>query len=294
MATANIPLQEVSKVSTPDASRWPLVLGLLAAVAVTYYPIIEKLLHVWFSDEDMAHGIFVPLVAGYAVWQSRGELKQLKPGIFPVGLVVCGLAGLVRIGSVLTGEAMIGRLALVATIAGIVHLFYGWKALRALAFVFFLLLFGIPIPKLLYAKLTVVLQMIASVLSERVLEMLDYTVIRQGNILEMAGQKLSVAEACSGIRSLFSLSFLVSAYLYLHENRSRAAQAFVVLATIPVAVGMNALRIVITAVVGEKDPEFALGLFHASAGWVLSFAGFGLLMALHTVFLRLTRRKIAV
>lgn len=277
--------------SRPDQGGYRFLTILIALTLLAYWPVASRLLHIWFSDEDMAHGVFVPLVAGYAVWQNRSRLLALTPGIYPAGLAICAIAAIGRIAGGLTGEATIERVALVATIAGCIYLFFGMPALRLLAFVFFLLLFGIPIPKLLYSKLTLMLQLIASVASERILEALNYTVLRQGNILELAGQKLSVAEACSGIRSLFSLAFLVSAYLYLHENRNRYAQAFMVVATIPVAIFMNALRIVLTAMIGAKNPELAEGLFHATAGWVLSFAGFAILMGAHALIIKRLRNR---
>ncbi len=63
--------------------------------------------------------------------------------------------------------------------------------------------------------------------------------MRDGNILELASQKLSVAEACSGIRSLLMLTFLSLVYAYFFDNRvwMRWALFF---CTIPIAILANA------------------------------------------------------
>lgn len=269
-----------------DRGGWAVALCGLALVLVVYAPVLQKLLHVWFSDEDMAHAVFAPLVGGYVLWQRRAELARAEPGFYPLGLWMCAVGAVLRVSGTLTGEALLGRIALILTLFGVVYMFFGKRIIRPIAFPTLLLLFAIPVPKVIYSSATLTLQMLASMLSEMMLEALNYTIIRSGNLLELAGQKLSVAEACSGIRSLFSLLFLAVTYIYFHEDRS-LIRWFVVAAAVPIAVLVNAMRIVITGIVGESDPVFALGLFHATAGWVLSLAGFAILMGLHAILLRI-------
>mgnify|MGYP004701089137 CR=1 FL=1 len=275
-------------ISSGLASVWRGLAFLLVASLIAYVPVLSKLFAVWINEEEMAHAVFVPVIAAYAVWQSRGKLAQLTPAVYPAALLLCLLAMLLRVTGTLAGEVLLTRLAWLLTTIGILHFRFGTAILRVLAFPLFLLLFAIPIPGVIYTNLTASLQTIASVLSERILDGLDYTVVRSGNILELPGQKLSVAEACSGIRSLISISFLVAVYLYFVEDRGWARWV-VVAATIPVTVFINAIRIVITGIVGERDPVFALGLFHATAGWVLSLAGFALLLAIHDFTQRIIR-----
>lgn len=269
-----------------DRSGWIVAACALFLVSVAYAPVLSKLVHVWFSDEDMAHAVFAPIVGGYILWQRRDELAQAPSGFYALGLWMCLVGAILRVAGTLTGEVLLGRIALILTLVGVVYLFFGRRIIRPLAFPLLLLLFAIPIPKVLYSSATLTLQMLASMLSEVMLEALDYTIIRSGNLLELAGQKLSVAEACSGIRSLFSLVFLSVTYIYFHEDRSWI-RWFVVVSSVPIAVLANAIRIVVTGIVGEHDPVFALGLFHATAGWVLSLGGFVVLMVLHAILLRM-------
>lgn len=271
-------------------SAWAWVGAMLALAAAVYWPVLERLAHIWMADEDMAHALFVPMVAAYAVWQSRESLRELVPSRYTMGVGICAGAALTRVIGDLAGEALLARLALLATICAILYTYYGVAILRKLAFPLLLLLFAIPIPSIVYTAMTFRLQMIASALSEAILDGLGYTVLREGNILHLAGQKLSVAEACSGIRSLFSLSFLSVTYLYFMEDRSWARWA-VLAAVVPVTIFVNAMRIVVTGIAGQRDPVFALGLFHATAGWVLSLAGFAILMAIHAMAMRFARGR---
>jgi exosortase len=81
--------------------------------------------------------------------------------------------------------------------------------------------------------------------------------------------RLEVIEACSGIRSLMSLFTLAIFYGYFME-KSVLRRCLLVLASIPIAVAANAVRIVGTGLcVQYWDPEKAMGFFHEFSGWVI-------------------------
>ena len=111
----------------------------------------------------------------------------------------------------------LARTAFVISIIGIVMTLGGTRWPRALAFPLFLLFFMVPIPAIIYNRLTFPLQLLASQVAAGVLSALQIPVLRDGNVLELADRQLSVLEACSGIRSLLSLSFLCLVYGYFFE-----------------------------------------------------------------------------
>jgi exosortase len=83
----------------------------------------------------------------------------------------------------------------------------------------FLLTFMFPIPAIVYARITLALQLFASSIAETILNAFGVPVRRDGNVLEPASQKLSVVEASSAIRSLLSLAFLALVYAYFFDRR---------------------------------------------------------------------------
>ena len=138
----------------------------------------------------------------------------------------------------------------------------------------------IPPPTFLSEGLTLPLQLLASQIAERTLDWFGYSVLREGNILDMAGQRLSVAEACSGLRSLFSLTFF--SLVYGAEFDSRPFVKWVLmLVIIPVAIGVNALRIVITALLGPAHQALTHGIWHDVLGWSLFALAIGILALIH-------------
>src|SRR5262249_21383790 len=151
---------------------------------------------------------------------------------------------------------------------GVVLLLAGPEFVAKLAFPLFLLLFMVPIPAVVYNGITFPLQLLASRLADGALTALQIPVLREGNILELPEQRLSVVEACSGIRSLLSLTFLSLVYGYFFEER-KWMRVVLFFATIPIAIVANAGRVTLTGVLTEVKPELAEGFFHSASGWVI-------------------------
>ncbi|MGA2131078.1 MAG: exosortase [Bryobacteraceae bacterium] len=249
---------------------------------VSYAPVLWRLAQQWNSDPDMGHGFFVPLVAGFIIWQRRAQLRSLPPTPDWRGLVVVGYAGLQLYIATLGAELFLARSAFVISIIGVILLLGGMAWLRALAFPLFLLFFMIPIPTVVYNSITFPLQLLASRVSTEALNLMQIPVLREGNVLELAEQKLSVVEACSGIRSLLSLTFLSLVYGYFFENNAWIRAALFA-ATIPIAIVANASRVTLTGVLTEYKPELAEGFFHTASGWVIFMVALAILVLLHQI-----------
>jgi exosortase len=251
-----------------------------ALLLVSYAPTLWVLVKQWDTDADMGHGFFVPIIAGFIVWQKRRELLALTPSPNWWGLAVVLYASLQLWIATLGAELFLARTAFVISLIGIVLLLGGTAYLRALAFPLFLLFFMIPIPTVVYNSITFPLQILASRLSTSALDAMQIPVLREGNILELAQQKLSVVEACSGIRSLLSLSFLALVYGYFFESKIWM-RVVLFLATIPIAIVANASRVTLTGVLTEYKPELAEGFFHTASGWVIFMVALAILIVFH-------------
>jgi exosortase len=117
-------------------------------------------------------------------------------------------------------------------------------------------------------------------LGEVCLEALGYSVLREGNILEMVGVKLSVEEACSGIRSLLAIFFMCVLYNYFFVE-GWPMKTLLLLMAIPVAIVGNAVRIVATGVAGQYNPALVSGATHEAFGYVTVVAAAVGVVGLH-------------
>jgi exosortase len=257
-------------VPAPPPARIPWVpMGVIfALLVICYFPVLKHLVWQWENDADMGHGFFVPIIAGYIAWQRRDKVLAVpvKPNYWGLLLIAWGAVQLII--GMLGVELFLQRTAFLISLVGAILTIGGTAVVRALAFPLFLLIFMIPIPTVVYTQITFPLQIFASRVAETVLGLLGIPVLRDGNVLELASQKLSVVEACSGIRSLLSLTFLSLVYAYFFDSKKWMRAALFV-ATIPIAILANAGRVTITGILSEWRPDLAQGFFHSVEGWII-------------------------
>jgi exosortase len=234
----------------------------------------------WAAGEDMGHGFFVPIVAGFIVWRRRVELRAARPETNSWGLALV-IWGALQMGlGTLAAQLFLVRSAFLISLVGVVWFLAGTRVLRILAFPLALLAFMYPIPAIVYAQITLPLQLTASRIAESMLNVLGIPVVRDGNVLELASQRLSVVEACSGIRSLVSLAFLSLMYAYFFDRRVWMRWVLVG-ATVPIAIAANAARVTVMGLAGEVRADLAQGFLHLAEGWVLFVVALGLVVAVH-------------
>jgi exosortase len=231
---------------------------------ISYLPVLKHLLRQWTNDENGSRILRSGDRRFHRLAAAR-RLMALKLRPSQWGLVLVGVSGLFLIVATLGAELFTARLSFVFTLIGVVWALGGSILLRKLAFPLFLLFFMVPIPAVIYNKITFPLQIIASQLADGALNLLNVPVIREGNVLELANQKLNVVEACSGIRSLLSLTFLALVYGYFFEKKTWI-RTVLFFSTIPIAIVANGSRVTITALVTQIKAELRKVFHERRAG----------------------------
>jgi exosortase len=271
-----------------------------AAVAFAYWGVLARLGRFWWEDENYSHGLLIPFVIGYILWAERETLAGIlvRPrAAWGAAAVVAGLSAL-WVGTA-GAELFTQRMSLILLLAGVCVYFWGWRMLRALFVPLLLLALAVPIPTIVFNKVAFPLQLFASQCAVFVMRLLNITVLREGNVIELyplgslTTKKLEVVEACSGIRSLMTLVTLAVVFAYFTTPsdedgsggkrlaRYRTLRAvLIVLAAVPIAIVTNAARVSGTGVLARYyGTQVADGFFHEFSGWVIYIAAFLLLFA---------------
>jgi exosortase len=263
---------------------WIVIIWFSSLLLVSYAVVLARTAKLWMEDLNMSHGIFVPVLVAYMIWQERDVLRAVKPSHNAYGLVLMLMGGsLLCMGPPgLDTFAIATRLAFMCSLTGTILYLRGFATIRLLLYPLLLLCMMFPLPGFVLERFTLPLQLIASRLAEQLLEWSGYSILRDGNILHLPGQTLSIAEACSGLRSLLALTFLAQAYAYMFDKRPWMRLALAV-CVIPIAIFANSMRIVATAVAGSYRAEWAHGTYHEWTAWVVFAVAFLGIIAAHVL-----------
>ena len=273
----------------PSISRNIRAVVVAACLVAAFWPILVSIYGSWFDPNAyMEHGILVIPAAGYIAWTKRDELARVpvRPSFWGIPLLLWGA------GQAILGTAAhwmwISRTAFLVSLAGCIAVTYGFQMMRSLAYPLSTLILMIPPPALVFERVTWNLQMLVSRLGETSLELMGYSVVREGNILELVGTKLSVEEACSGIRSLFAILFMCVLYNYFFV-RGNFMRALLLVMAVPIAILGNVCRIVATGVASQYNQQLIRGTAHEIFGYVsLIAAGIGCVI-LHRMMLSIQK-----
>ncbi|MGB7270928.1 MAG: VPLPA-CTERM-specific exosortase XrtD [Albidovulum sp.] len=279
--------------STPTAAPARLNffgLGLFATLLLGSIPVFwigfVSLAKAWGTAE-YSHGPLIPAISLYLF------LRELRKSPVPEPTIRDGWPGLVLIVLSLA-LAVLGNLmripdivtyAFIFWVSGVVLAIFGWRRGKKHQLPVFHLVFMLPLPQILYWKLTILLQWISSALGVWLVSLAGVAVYLEGNVIDLGVYKLQVAEACSGLRYLFPI--LSFSYLFSILYRGPIwHKAVLLLAAAPLTVVMNSFRIgVIGILVDRYGIAHAEGFLHFFEGWVVFLLCIGVLF-LMAIFLQ--------
>jgi exosortase len=280
VANEGIKLVEMVKAAAGHAEQRLLLVGsaaCLAALAVLFWPNLHHFVYTWTRDENYSHGFLVPLISLYFANEAakRGEVERTSG--FWLGLVLLSLGIIGRLATVLLPVFFISDLSFLLALAGIVSMLFGSSVLKRYWFSIAFLVFMIPLPVALYAKIASPLQMMVSQIASGLLTLTGIPALCEGNLITLPGDtKMFVAEACSGMRQLTGFLALTTACAYL-LHRPRWYRGLLIVASIPIAMVANIIRVTATGeITYHFDAKYASGAFHTLEGMVMM--GLGLLL----------------
>ncbi len=251
-----------------------------ALLGLMFLPALSDLVIDWWEDSNYSHGFLIPIVSAYLLYGQRETLSHVRQEHDRRGLVLLAFSFLLFIMANGAAEYFTLRFSLLLALVGLTHAIFGLEILKKIWFPLFFLVFMIPIPYVVYYAISFPMQQLASIITVKCLDFLGMSVIRQGNIIHIGRHSLEVAEACSGIRSLVALLALGAIFARSSQKRF-SAQLILFLATIPIAIIGNVIRVLMTTIIVASGGDFVLEEpYHSGMGLVVflvAFVGLSLL-----------------
>ena len=254
-----------------------LMLGWAAMFGPAYQGLATT---IWASDAQ-GHGPIILAVSVWLMWQKRDQLASLerRPALVPAVLLILVAVFAYVVGrsqTVWTLEIAAQNLMVLALILA----FFGWPGARLTWFPMLFLVFMIPWPGEWIDAVTQPLKMAVSNVAAALLYATGYPVGRTGVILTVGPYQLLVADACSGLNSLFTLEALGLLYMNLMRYQSVARNVALALLILPISFIANVIRVMILVLVTYHfGDEAGQGFVHSFAGMVLFAVALALILA---------------
>jgi len=227
------------------------------------------------SGDEPWQLVFVPFLSLMVISQRLSEVRSDKVrGCARLGFPLMLGGALLNLFGIVLEHPMPSQVGMIAFLQGSVLYVWGKAVYRGLAFPLLYLFLAVPLPRTVLVAVTGSLKMVGAAVAARMLSWMGFAVVRDGAILKFPTFTLVVADECSGLQSLITLSVASLPVAYLMSGRLWR-KALIVLASFPLALAANVVRLNVTAVLANKFGErVAVSWPHMLIGVVIVFLAF--------------------
>lgn len=244
----------------------PMVLMLLCLATLM---VLCGMVELWVMSEEYGHGLMVIGLLGYILYRRRDYFSVGRVAHAWLALPLALFALVAVIAGQASGISVVSMYGVLIFAVATILVLGGVSLLNRMLVPLLIIWLLIPLPNPFGPMLTSGLQLISSKLGVWFIRSLGGVVFLEGNVIDMGGVQLLVAEACSGLRYLFPLMSLgaIVGYMLIAPFWVRWT---IFLVTIPITVVLNSLRIGLTGMLVETwGMAHTEGFLHFFEGWVV-------------------------
>lgn len=271
--------------SKASPSQATFLLPVLVGLAAMYVPTFSRLLDTLWKLDEQSHA---PLILMASAWLLYDKLsKVLEAPARPA--LVTGLPGVIfGLLMYVVGRSqnivLLELSALPVLIGFSLVTLRGWGAARHTLFPLVFMLFAAPLPGFIVDALTGPLKLWISAGAETILHAAGYPIGRDGVALSVGQYRLLVADACSGLNSMFSLSAVGIFYMYLVGKRGQMHNVLLGVSIPVIAFFANLLRVIALCLITyHMGDEAAQGFLHGATGVFLFAVALTMLFIVDTI-----------
>ena len=272
----------MSLIKIQSNKRFLLFSSILLLVFILFLKPLSSLFRIWLSNPDYSHGFFVVPISVYMTWTNRVKWQKVPSKASPAWAFFFFFSVLFYLLAVFSKIHTLIFISMVLLLICLLFALIGWQKGNYFLIPILFLFFMFPIPSSAYILMTNPLKLFITSISAWIIRLFDIPVFQQGNLLFFSNTRLEVAEACSGIRSIYS--YLMISIVYTVLTKDVRIKLILILSSIPLAIFVNILRVTLTGILSHHFGEkIAQGFFHEFTGIVLFFVGFIFMLCIFSI-----------
>jgi exosortase A len=246
------------------------VVSLTALLALTFFlyqQTIWYLIGKWNQLElgEYGHGYLVLLISVYLVFYNRHRLVALTPCPEYRAILAVLASSMLWLVAALVDIEVLQAVGLLLLVLCIMWVLLGTRVIQVLAFPVLFIGFAIPV----WFPLSPILQELTADIVFWLIRLIEIPGLRIDNMIVLPAGRLSIEEACSGLRYFLAALTLGTLFAYLNYVTFRA-RLIVVMISAGAGVLANILRVFIVVYLGyTTDMQHSLITDHLMFGWYL-------------------------
>ena len=231
------------------------------------------------SDEEFSQVFLVIPFIAVILYIDRERLKDLRGNTSWLGpAIVAGGWALAWYGYHFAHQSL-WHTGAIAVAFGALITVLGHGILLRFWPVFLMLAFMVPLSNQTRLQIAAPLQRAMAIIVASILDFFGEAVARQGNMLTVNGQQVTIAEACNGLRMVFTLILVCWLFAFITPLRGWVRLMIIALSPV-VALVCNVFRLIPTLLLYAHASNETAKKFHDLAGWAMLPVAFLLLMFL--------------
>jgi exosortase B len=273
----------------PISVWWVVLLGF----AIAYVPVYVAAASGVWQDDNHAHGALVLAVVLWLFWTIKADIHQANANpASALGWLILIFGLFVYVVGRIVGISILEFGSQPFVLTGLLLLLKGTNALRVAWFPIIYTVFMIPLPGIFVDMATGPLKgWISSIVTEG-LYLVGYPISRTGVTITIGQYQMLVADACSGLHSMFSLAALGTLYMFILNRKSRLHNGLMLASILPIAFVSNLVRVTFLVLITyHLGDEAGQGFLHGAAGMVLMVVALVGFFALDAVFASLIGKR---
>ena len=241
---------------------------IITATMFAFAHVWSDLAHLAFHDEESSHIAITPIIFLWLTWIRRDRFRKIASEGQAAGLLFLLAAMVVHEIGIGARMIVVWHASAVIALWGGLCLSFGVRYLGLFAPAVISLVFLMPVPGLVRQEISLPLQLYSAMLTEWCLSSVGMDIVRSGCLLSVNGTHVLVAEACNGMRMLFSVMVVVYT-IFFSMQTSRVRKLVLLICSPVVAMLMNTVRLISTVAIYGTASEFWAEAFHDINGWLI-------------------------
>jgi exosortase len=251
---------------------WPARLFAIVVLAL-YVPVLITAGTRWLNTEQYTHGIFIFPISIAILYVKQRDILACAKNPHTGGIFLLAFGLLIQVISHYLNFEFFSMLSLIPVLAGGILTFNGLELWRVVRFPVLFLGFAANLPGAVLGAPSRWIQSVSATGAATITKLVGFTIMQHGNLLDVPGMTLEVADVCSGFRKLTALIVFAVLYGYLFPI-GNARRLFLVLAVVPIAIFVNIARLCVLIAASSWGGPKAEAFLHNPAEFAVLVAAF--------------------